>query len=245
MPAGSESKKKHLAWALPLAFLILLILVFLVYAENYSHADETAVSALQADDTVQVAPTDFGWFFDGPSETQALIFYPGAKVEETAYAPLLHRLAQEGMDVFLVKMPFRFAFFGIGKAAAVQKQYAYETWYVGGHSLGGAMAESWASKHVGAVDGVILLGAHSSFRLDKGTAEIVIYGTEDGLCTPEKVEKGRANAPERYYEYVIDGGNHAQFGSYGRQSGDGEAGIPPEKQWDETVRLILKSVSVS
>ena len=40
--------------------------------------------------------------------------------------------------------------------------------------------------------------------------------------------------------FVIEGGNHAQFGNYGPQEGDGTAGITAEEQQDETVRLILE-----
>ena len=54
-----------------------------------------------------------------------LTFYPGGKVEETAYAPMLHYLAEQGMDVFLVKMPFRLAVFGMNKADHVMKQHDY------------------------------------------------------------------------------------------------------------------------
>lgn len=96
----------------------------------------SAYAALKSDDTVTVTQTAYGWFFDGPSETDALIFYPGGKVEETAYAPLLHALAERGMDCCLVSMPFRLAVFGVNKADQVMAQYDYAHWYIGGHSLG-------------------------------------------------------------------------------------------------------------
>ena len=83
-------KKKRL-WIIPLAVLVLLAVLFLGYTSQYYQADGTAERALASDDSVTVEQTDYGWFFDGPSETDALVFYPGAKVEETAYAPLLHR----------------------------------------------------------------------------------------------------------------------------------------------------------
>ncbi len=167
--------KKHLFWIIPLAFLLAFAVTFLVYTGDYYRADETAVAALSSDGSVAVARTDYGWFFDGPSDENALIFYPGAKVEETAYAPLLHRLAAEGMDVCLVRMPFHLAFFGINKAGAVMKQYDYAHWYIGGHSLGG--------------------------------------------------------------------GNHAQFGNYGIQTGDGTAAISAEEQQAIAVKLIIEVIS--
>ena len=49
-------------------------------------------------------------------------------------------------------------------------------------------------------------------------------------------------APARYIEHVIAGGNHAQFGSYGAQSGDGAASVTPEEQRAETVRVIMEAL---
>ena len=45
--------------------------------------------------------------------------------------------------------------------------------------------------------------------------------------------------PQVYGEHVITGGNHAWFGSYGEQKGDGTAAISHEEQWLETVNYIL------
>ena len=54
----------------------------------------------------------------------------------------------------------------------------------------------------------------------------------------EKIEAGEQYAPSDYTETVIAGGNHAQFGSYGFQKGDGIASIPAEEQWEEAAELI-------
>ncbi|MBQ1303209.1 MAG: carboxymethylenebutenolidase, partial [Firmicutes bacterium] len=139
--------RKHLIWIIPVAAVAALTVVFLIYAGSYYHAEESVSEALATGGGVEVSQTDYGWYFDGPSEDSALVFYPGAKVEETAYAPLLHRLAAEGMDACLVKMPLRFAFFGKNKAGKVMEQYDYDRWFVGGHSLGGAMSAYFAADH--------------------------------------------------------------------------------------------------
>ena len=235
-------RKAHLIWILPAALVLAVGIGFLVYSAFYYHADGAALDALGSDDAVRVSQTEYGWFFDGPSEEAALVFYPGAKVEETAYAPLLHGLAAEGMDACLVKMPLRFAFLGIDKAGAVMAEHGYARWYVGGHSLGGAMAAEYAARHGDAVEGVILLGAYTRARLDDGLLELVIRGSEDGLASPEELAMGREAATSRYVEREIAGGNHAQFGSYGVQSGDGMAAIPPGEQQAQTIRAIMEVV---
>ena len=65
-----------------LVLLLLAAAVLALFAFPRYRADETALKALDSD-RVAVAETDFGWFFDGPAEDAALIFYPGASVEET------------------------------------------------------------------------------------------------------------------------------------------------------------------
>ena len=234
-------KKKRL-WIIPLAVLVLLAVLFLGYTGQYYRADRTAEQALASDDTVTVEQTDYGWFFDGPSETDALVFYPGGKVEETAYAPLLHRLAEQGMDVCLVRMPFRLAVFGQDRAAEVIDRYPYDRWYIGGHSLGGVMASGYASEHGGELDGVILLASYTIKELEDGLNTVVICGSEDGVLNMDSFEKNRPCLPENAVEHIIRGGNHAQFGSYGKQKGDGEASISPENQIEETVSVILAAV---
>ncbi|MBQ7600396.1 MAG: alpha/beta hydrolase [Clostridia bacterium] len=179
--------------------------------------------------------------FDGPSESDALIFYPGAKVEETAYAPLMRLIAAESMDVLLVRMPFRLAFFGADRAADLITRYDYDTWHIGGHSLGGVMAAGYAAEHSGQLAGVILLAAYPAKQLDDSLKVISIYGSADGVLNMKKLSESGRYMPENALTYVIRGGNHAQFGNYGKQSGDGEASVTAGEQQRETAMLILKN----
>lgn len=229
-------------WLIPMVLLVILAGAFLIYTGIYYHADASALDALGSDEAVTVTKTAYGWLFDGPSETDALIFYPGAKVEETAYAPLLRRLAAEGMDVCLVRMPFRLAFFGLSKADAVLAAHPYDRWYIGGHSLGGAMAASYAAGHADRLTGVVLLAAYPTKALDDALAVVTVYGSEDGVLNRAKLEKGRQYMPGSAREYEIVGGNHAQFGNYGRQAGDGAAVLSAQEQQRRTVEAILQSM---
>ena len=233
--------RKKLKWIIPLAVLLLLAAAFFIYVSIYYHADAEALAALEPTETVTVSETDYGWFFDGPGETDALIFYPGAKVEAPAYAPLLHRLAAAGMDACLVKMPFNLAIFGIGKAEKIMTLHDYENWYIGGHSLGGAMAARFAADHTESLKGVILFAAYTTKTLEEPLTVLSIFGSEDGVLNMDKVAEGRALVCGEYKELVIEGGNHARFGSYGEQKGDGKATIGPAEQWDRTVEFIIES----
>ena len=81
--------RKKLIWIIPICIILIVISGFLIYTGIYYHADGKAQAALKSAENVKVSETDYGYFFDGPSEENVLVFYPGAKVEETAYAPLL------------------------------------------------------------------------------------------------------------------------------------------------------------
>ena len=141
------------------AALLFSAVVFYCYVSDYYKADRAAAEALKTDE-VSVEKTDYGWYFDGPSEDTALVFYPGGKVEETAYAPLLHSLAAGGVDVCLAKMPFRLAVLDRDAARDMIEMYSYEKWYIGGHSLGGVMAADFAAGNSDLFEGVILLAAY-------------------------------------------------------------------------------------
>ena len=238
-----KSAAKRIGMAVFIVFAVLFALFFF-YTENYYHADRTAVMMLRTDEYAAVTSSQTGLLFDGPGEEDLLIFYPGAKVQETAYAPLMRQIAEEGMDVFLVRMPARLAIFGANKAdEALQETADYANVYIGGHSLGGAMAANYAAEHTESLDGVILLAAYSTEPLPDSLPVLSVYGTEDGVLNRNNYEKNLANLPN-LQEVVIEGGNHAQFGSYGEQRGDGEASIDPGMQWNETAEAILEFAGI-
>ena len=238
-----KSAAKRIGMAVFIVFAVLFALFFF-YTENYYHADRTAVMMLRTDEYASVTSSQTGLLFDGPGEEDLLIFYPGAKVQETAYAPLMRQIAEEGMDVFLVRMPARLAFFGSNKAdEALQETADYANVYIGGHSLGGARAANYAAEHAESLDGVILLAAYSTKPLPDSLPVLSVYGTEDGVLNRANYEKNLANVPN-LQEVVIEGGNHAQFGSYGEQRGDGEASIDPGMQWNETAEAVREFAGI-
>lgn len=103
------------------------------------------------------------------------------------------------------------------------------------------MAADYAAGHPEKLDGLVLLAAYPTKSLeDSGLSVLSVYGSEDGVLNMDKVEAGRPLMPERYSEVCIEGGNHAQFGNYGVQSGDGEAQIGREEQQEQTVQAIMK-----
>lgn len=222
---------------------VLLLIAVFGYINDYYHSDESVHGYLKNNGMVSVAEIQDGLYLDGPGEETAMIFYPGAKVEYTAYLPLFSKLAEEGIDCFLMKMPCNLAFLGQNKAEKIMDSYDYEHWYMSGHSLGGAMAASYASGHLEMLDGLVLLAAYPTKSLQSDSFCVVsIYGNEDGVLNMEKMEEGKNFMPSNYKEVCIEGGNHAMFGNYGKQKGDYDADISREEQQEQTVAAILKMV---
>lgn len=233
-------KKKILIILLALIGAIIGFCIW--YVNDYYHVTNRG-AALADTDTVTVSATDFGYSFDGLGEDNALIFYPGAKVEDLAYADLLKHIAAEGVDCYLMHMPCNLAFLGMNKANGIIDAYSYEHWYLAGHSLGGAMAASYAADKSDKLDGLIFLAAYSTSDLSDSDLKILsIYGSEDKVVNMGKIEQGRELMPSDYEEFQIDGGNHAGFGDYGEQSGDGTATISGDEQRAQAVTKIIKMI---
>ena len=234
-------------WKKKIALAAILVLLLAAgcfwYINDYYKSDVVMQQYFQDDSIVEMEETDYGLYMDGPRDESALIFYPGAKVEYTAYVPLLCQLAEKGVDVCLIKMPCNLAFLGQNKAEDVMKKYEYEKWYLGGHSLGGAMAAYYAANHLDDLEGLILLAAYSTKDLQEDDFSVIsLYGSEDGVLNMDKIEDGRAYMPENYTEICIEGGNHAQFGNYGMQKGDGTAFISRQEQQDQTIEAVYRMI---
>lgn len=218
--------------------ICLMGVLFFAYTGNYyrcSNPDE----ALRDTDTVSVKKTDYGYFFDGPSEDKCLIFYPGGLVEDIAYADLLKDIADRGFDCALVHMPYNLAVFNPSAADRVKKEYSYSKWYIGGHSLGGAMSADYCAGNASEYDGLIMLAAYPSRSLrDTEIKTLTIYGTKDRVLNKKKLNASEIFLPADHITRIIGGGNHDHFGSYGRQKGDGKADITRKSQQIQTAELI-------
>jgi len=195
------------------------------------------------------AETARGWIAFEPAgaPTSGFVFYPGGLVDAAAYAPLMQRLAEGGVFAVIVPMPLDLAVFGIGRAADVLAAYPQVgPWTIGGHSLGGSMAAEFVKGNPTAVAGLALLASYPAASTDlsgwPGRA-VSTYGTENGVTQPEGFAASLRLLPPGTELVVIDGGNHAGFGDYGPQAGDGTATIPREEQQRQTAETLLSFMS--
>lgn len=238
-------KRTRIILSACLALLFVLGVGGYAYVSDYYHADEAALEAMayQTDRVQAEQDGDVIWFVP-EDPTAGLIFYPGGKVEYTAYAPLLRACAENDILCALVRMPGNLAVLDANAADGLQEEYPeITTWYIAGHSLGGAMAAGYAAAHYEDYDGLILLAAYSTKDLSQTTLRVLsVYGSEDGVMNRESYEKNWSNLPADTSEVVLDGGCHAQFGSYGPQDGDGVPTISGEEQVRQTAEAIAAFV---
>ena len=221
-------------WLLPLV-LILVLAGFVVWASAAAAPMPEALAALESDTQVRVETEP--WLTFRPADGQpsaGLVLYPGARVDPAAYAPAAHALAAEGHLIVIVPMPLNLAFFAPDRAAEVMAAFPeIDRWAVGGHSLGGAMAARFAYQNPEMVQGLVLWAAYPASGDDLSSysmAAASIYGTRDGLATEEELAASRLLLPQDTAWLAIEGGNHAQFGWYGEQAGDGVATISRDEQ---------------
>lgn len=249
-PHGATGKKRHVArWvAVALAVIVLVCAVgFAVYVNDYYRASSGNEVYLASTTDLEVHRSEGIVAFGNSDASAGLIVYPGAKVAYDAYAPLARELAERGVFCAVVEVPFNIAFFDSNAASRVIELYPdIETWYVAGHSLGGVVASGWAADHVDELSGVVLLASYSTADLSQsGLSVLSLYGSEDEVLNRDAYEDALSNLPSDFEEGVIVGGNHAQFGNYGEQAGDGAAAISPRDQWEETADAIASFAGIA
>ena len=226
--------------------IVALIVAFVWYVNDYNHADEVALAVVADEDAsadgVVVERLESGDIAFVPEKpTAGIVFYPGAKVQPESYAPLLRDCAREGVLCVLVKPMFNLALLDVGAADCIQSCYPeIETWVVAGHSMGGVAASNYAAGNLDDVAGVVYLAAYPDADLSKyGGAALSILATNDGCLRMDTYDAAKGKMPARTETVEIAGGNHAQFGNYGEQAGDGVATISREDQQSQATDAIV------
>ncbi len=218
---------------------------FAWYVNDYYHADNRALASVADSDGntdgVVVSTLGNGAIAFVPDNPQAgLIFYPGAKVQPEAYAPLLTACAKHHVLCVLVKPLFNLAILDANAADGIQAQFPQVTnWALAGHSMGGVAASDYLARHEDSFDAIVFLASYPSVDLSSFNGSVLsIVGKNDQVLNWENYESARLKLPPCAQEQRIAGGNHAQFGDYGAQAGDGTAEIGPKAQQEETAQAI-------
>ncbi|MCR4999983.1 MAG: alpha/beta hydrolase [Lachnospiraceae bacterium] len=248
MKAGKKALK-YIAFAL--VFLCIAGgVAFKAYTSNFYREDEklTAEFASEVGDLVHAYSDDYGMVFIPTNHNyQAIIvFYPGGKVEFSAYSGLMYELASRGYLCLLPRMPENLAFLEVNAVEGIKARYPEEAeetealdWYLAGHSLGGVAASSYLGDHMDEYAGLIMCASYTTTDLSNSNLRMLsTYGSLDGVLNMDKYEDSKALWPQDATEKVIQGGNHSYFGCYGVQRSDGKPQITNKEQVCETADLI-------
>ena len=218
---------------------------FIIWAETPPPPMQQAYDSSKSDANVSVLQAH--WLVFEPKNanyTTGFIFYPGGRINYLSYAPYAHAIAAQGYLVVIVPMPLNLAVLGVNAANEVIASYPNVTaWAIGGHSLGGSMAAQYIHDNPNKVEGLALWASYPPSGVNLSTFNITtvtIHGTNDGIVSSQQIEDSLKQLPTETVRVEITGGNHAQFGWYGSQSGDNPATISREQQQDLTVNATIQ-----
>jgi hypothetical protein len=218
------------------------VLGFVLWANSTLGPEDEALAALQSDEHVTVSLDRFIVFRPtNKTPTTGFVFYPGGRIDYRSYAAPLRKIAAEGYLVVLMPVRLNLAIFETNAAdRAIAAFPEVKHWIVGGHSLGGVAAATYAARNEN-VDGVVFWAAYPGDETLKHTdlKVISIYGTLD-MSGVERFKASRHNLPDDAEFVAIEGGNHSQFGHYGLQPGDHPATITPFEQQRQAVRATVQ-----
>jgi len=236
---------KRILWGL-IIFLLVGTIGMIFWGNAAYPPLQPALDALHSDAQVTVTQHDGFIAFEptGIKPDMGFVFVPGGRVDYRAYSPVLHQIAAQGFFVAVVEVRINLAFFDVNAPDRVVSKYpAIQHWVIGGHSLGGTAAASYAAKHKDVLNGIVFWASYpaDSSLKNSNLKVLSIYGTND-MAGVDVFEKSQTLLPADSSFVIIPGGNHAQFGAYGPQAGDKVATISPEDQWsqaaDATIRFL-------
>lgn len=229
-----------------------LVALFLIISASFGYLkfatyqpSEAALDALHSTKTVTVTEQKDVTIFKPKVEEKkpAILFYQGAFVVETSYSIWAKELAESGYPTYLIHQPLNLAVLSGNKAEKIIKDYDINDYVIGGHSLGGVMASRFAHNHLeDSLKGVFFL---ASYPDDKGSLAqtklpvLSLTGSKDGVLNWDSYETNKKNLPKNTEFSVIEGGNHAGFGSYGKQKGDTKATLSNKEQQNQVAKTLL------
>lgn len=247
-PMSHLSSKK---WFLIILCVVLIFSVSITLLLLPQKPTGEALAALESTSTVTVKGKP--WLSFNPADsapTTGFIFYVGSKVRPESYSVLMQGIAAEDYLVVVPKMPANMAIFDWKVAGQIMDEYSgIENWAIGGHSLGGVMAARYVKDNPEELDGLIFWASFpaQSFNLsDRDINVSSIYGSLDGLASPEEVMASKPLLPADTTWVELIGGNHAQFGGYGEQEGDLPAALlsrDQQKQVVDATVALLESIN--
>ena len=223
-----------------LTSLLVTLVGFLTYFHIVFPAERSATLDVFRDDRVQVETSDARVIMSpaGDSLPRGILYFPGARVDPYSYLYPLADIAAAGTTVVVVDPLFNMALLDTRGVSELTTDFPDITsWVLAGHSLGGVKACMEASHP--AVTHLVLFASYCANDISDLDIEVFqVTGDRDGLLDDSLRQEAESLLPPQGHQtLVIEGANHADFGTYGPQPGDGESTMS-----NRSMRTILTEV---
>jgi hypothetical protein len=219
------------------ALIGILVIVLAIYARDPYTPISSQADALDAIETTAVRVETQGrtTVYDVDDPIAHILFLPGGLVTPDSYAYLAYSLATNGYRATVFHPYFHLAIL----TPWIPSNYLDDTLdnIVIGHSLGGTVASLVASGD-DRVSTIVFLASYPIQDVSDKRM-LLITAEQDTLLDADAVEDSRPYWSNDAVTLDLTGGNHAQFGWYGPQEGDGEATIDTLTQQTQVVAAIL------
>jgi pimeloyl-ACP methyl ester carboxylesterase len=234
--------KRLFVWLV--ALLAVAATVLVAYAATGPDAAADRVDAVREAPDLTVVGREGGFVLqdrDPDGDRVALVFYPGGRVDAAAYLPTLAPLVERtDVRVYVPRVPLRLAVLDPGRAGRVATGDDVVATYVGGHSLGGAMACRHAGDHRDRVEGVLLLAAYCVDDVSDTDLDVLtVNGDRDAVVDRERIAASRDLLPEDARFVELAGFNHSSFAAYHGQRGDQSATVTFGQAKRRLTRLLV------
>lgn len=236
---------------IPILLVAISISAIVLFLNQEAPANAINFQAMESDDKVTVSASKNAIVFEpkGIKADRAFVYYQGANVAPESFAYAGRKIAEAGIQVFLIKMPFSLAIFDIKAAYPYPERYPeIEHWFLGGFSLGGSSAAFALANKESRYEALILYASYTNEKhslKDKALDVLSISGSNDGLATPQDIEKGKTLLPPDTQYLIIPGGNHTQFALYGNgalQKNDNKATISAMRQQQIVIEATVEFI---
>jgi len=227
---------KRVILVIVLVFALLTVGLAIYSSTSYKSLPEMDI-AIDALDLTSVTYTEgrTSIKYEVTDPKMNIIFIPGGLVEPDSYKYLAAGLALDGYNVTIVKVLFNLAILTPNSSARFIDNDLDNV--IIGHSLGGVVASMVASKH-SEITKIIMLGSYPINNIQAQSSLFITAEHDDAMDQKEFNDSLKYVNSENII-FNIDGGNHAQFGWYGPQKGDGTAEMTTLEQQNIVISQIL------
>jgi len=225
-----------------LSALLVTIVGFLTWFHIVFTADRASTLEVYRDDRVVVQQQP-GLVVMAPVSSASghgVLYFPGARVDPHSYLYPLADVAASGVTVVIMKPLMNMALFDQRDLDTLtQFTPAVTSWTLAGHSLGGVRACMLADD--ARVTSLVLFASYCANDLSSAQLDVaLVTGDQDGLIDSEALTQSLAFLPAgRFEPIIIEGANHASFGTYGAQPGDGPAVVQQGDMRERITEILL------